>query len=81
MSAVHRITGYEKRSERLEIEHDIPPERLNEIRQLARVPADGAGAFGAYPLDSDMARMVGLKLDKPLNVDAYDWFLEPFSDA
>jgi len=81
MTAVHRITGYEKRTERLEIEHDVPPERLNEIRQLAHVPPEDSGAVGAYPLDPHAAGLVALKLDKPLNVDAYDWFLEPFAEV
>jgi len=46
MNAVYRITGYDKRSERPEIEHDIPPERLIEVRELAAIPASAEGALG-----------------------------------
>lgn len=79
MNAIHRITGYDKRSERLEIEHDIPPDRLPDMRQLANVPPEDEDAIGVYPLDADAVRKVALKLDKPLNIEAYDWFLEPFA--
>jgi hypothetical protein len=81
MNAVHRITGYDKRSERLALEYAIPDERLSEVRELARVPREDADAAGSYPLDPEAASIVGLKIDKPLNVDAYDWFLEPFAGA
>lgn len=78
MNAIHRITGYEKRTERLEIEHDVPPERLSDFRKLAHVPSTDTHALGSYRLEPDAVRKAASKLRIRLNVDAYDWFLEPF---
>jgi hypothetical protein len=80
MNAVHRITGYEKRTERLEIEYDVPPERLGDLRKLANVPAQDVDALGSYRLDSNAVRKAAAKLRLTLNFDAYDWFLEPFAE-
>ena len=79
MTVVHRMTGYDKRTERLEIEHDIPAERFSDVRALAHVPIEDEDAAGSYPLDASAARQLGWTLDKPVNLDLYDWFVEPFA--
>jgi hypothetical protein len=79
MNAIHRITGYEKRSERLEIEHDVPPERLSDLMKLAHVPSTDVDALGSYRLEPEAVRKAANQLHVILNTEAYDWFLEPFS--
>jgi hypothetical protein len=79
MSAIHKITGYEKRTERLERALDVPADRLGDVLAILRVPAADKRALGSYPLDANAIRLVGLKLGTALNADAYDWYLEPFS--
>jgi hypothetical protein len=81
MSAFHKITGYEKRTERLERALDVPADRLADVLAIARVPPADTEALGSYPLDATAIHLVGLKLGTALNADAYDWYLEPFSAA
>jgi hypothetical protein len=45
MSVIHRITGYNRRTERLEVEYDIPRDRLTEIRAVAQIPSSDTDAI------------------------------------
>jgi len=81
MSVIHRITGYNKRTDRLEVEYGIPQDRFTEIREVARIPSHDTDAAGSYPLDAEAARAIAWKIDKTINLDGYDCFLEPFSEA
>ena len=71
-----RVTGYDKVSERLTIQHEVPAAVVSEARHLAEVGSDDDG-LGIYPLDVAAALKLGLRMDRTLNVDLYDWFLEP----
>ena len=81
MSVVHRVTGYDKTSERLEQEWDVPHDLLRDIRALAHVPPQDQEAAGAYPLDPSVIRDVARAMRVEMSVDRYDWFLEPFAEA
>ena len=75
------MAGYDKRTDRLVVEHAIPDAVLDEIRILAEIPDTDRGALGSYPLSATAARTVAAKLPALLDVDAYDWFLEPAADG
>jgi hypothetical protein len=79
MNALHKITGYAKRTERLDRALDIPSDRLSDVMSLANVSPIDEGALGSYPLDAVAVHQISLKLGTALNADAFDWFLEPFS--
>jgi hypothetical protein len=81
MSVVHRIVGYNRHTELLEVEYDIPAERFSDVRALANVPAHDADAIGSYPIEPDAARTIARNIQRMTNLDQYDWFLEPFTDA
>lgn len=81
MNAIHRITGYEKRTERLEMEYDVPPGQLPELRQLANVPSSDVDAIGSYRLPPEAISKAAAELKQTLNTDAYDWYLEAFAPA
>lgn len=81
MNAVHKITGYDKRTEALTFEHQVPADQLNTAREIAHVPSSDYDAVGSYPLDADGVRRLSLRLGQhTINTDAYDWFLEPFGN-
>lgn len=80
MSIVHLVAGYDRRTERLVVEHAIPEAIFDEIRTLADVPETDGDAIGSYPLSATAARTIATKLPALLNVDTYDWFLEPAAD-
>lgn len=79
MNVVHRITGYDKGSERLEFEFDVPAERMLEVRRIAHVDPEDVEAAGSYPLDLEATRVVSGYLGLPMHVEKYVWFFEPFA--
>ncbi|MEL6059743.1 MULTISPECIES: DUF7683 domain-containing protein [unclassified Methylobacterium] len=77
MTIGHIVAGYDKATERLAIEHDVPASLFEKVRILAEVPDTDREALGSYPLSLSAVRALASKIRAPLNVDAYDWFLEP----
>lgn len=77
MSMVHRVTGYDKRTERLEREADIPAHLVAEARRLADAPEAFEQAPGAFPLSNSAVARLSAMLGLPMSQDRYDWFLEP----
>ncbi|MCJ2134857.1 hypothetical protein MKK69_12430 [Methylobacterium sp. J-026] len=77
MNVGHIVAGYDKATERLTIEHDVPLTLFAEVRSLAEVPDTDRQALGSYPLSLSAVRKIASKMPASLNVDAYDWFLEP----
>ncbi|MCJ2122599.1 hypothetical protein [Methylobacterium sp. J-077] len=71
------MPGYDKGTERLTIEHDVPDALFAEVRSLAQVPDTDQLALGSYPLSLSAVRRIAFQIAAPLNVDAYDWYLEP----
>ena len=81
MSVVHTITGYDKRTDRVAIEHAVPEEAFDAVRGLAGVPDTDREAIGSYPLNAGAVRAIAGTLAASLNVDGYDWFLEPHTGS
>jgi hypothetical protein len=79
MTVVHRITGYDKRRGNLTFEHDIPRDKLRLVRYLARVVREDSESIGSYELTPDRAKKIARLIHRMINVEEYDWFLEPFS--
>ena len=52
MTIGHIVTGYDKRTQRLTIEHVIPESVFDEVRALADVPETDAEAIGSYSAQS-----------------------------
>lgn len=78
MSVLHRVTGYDKVSERLALERDVPAALVVEARQVAEAPPDVALAPGAFPLGAAAVARLSEMLGLPMSAERYDWFLEPF---
>jgi len=75
MSIVHRVTGYDKRTERLAYEFKVPEYYVPEMRTMAQVAPEDTEAAGAYPLDSDTAHFLAGQFNFAMAVDRCDWFL------
>jgi hypothetical protein len=80
MTVVHRITGYDKRRGNLTFEHDIPQDKMRYVKDLAKVAKKDDEAIGSYELAPEQARQIARAINKMINVEAYVWYLEPFSD-
>lgn len=79
MNVIHRVTAYDKQSEVLALEFDVPESCLSEVRRLAQAPEEQLTTYGSLALDDRTARSIIQSLHIPANVDLYDWFLEPFA--
>ena len=77
----HSLVGYDRLSERLAEEFDVPDTVLPRAKELAKVPADDPDAVMCYPLDASRARRLADLLDARIDTKRRDYFLEGFADA
>lgn len=75
---IHRLTGYDRQTDMLAVESDVPSEDLARVMEIARIGFDDPGAVGSYPLDKDQAERIARLLGAKVDCGKYDFFLEPF---
>ncbi len=66
----HKLVGYDRHTERVAFECDVPNYLLETTKQFALVPADDGGATGNYPLTKTKVFELIRRYD-------LDYFLEP----
>ena len=81
MKVVHRLVGYDRRTDRLKARYDIPADRLAEAKRIALVAADDPEAAWSYPLSAAQARAIAQLLCAEVEFGPLDFFLEPFADS
>jgi hypothetical protein len=81
MNVGYQITGYDKRTERLAREYDIPAQSVSFVIDAAHVPLKMIEDFSSVPLSPQAVRLIGQRLDQDIDPGSFDWFLEPFSRA
>jgi len=77
MTVSHRLTGFDKKTERLALSHDIPRSKEQLARQVVEAAPDDPELIFVYPLTDTQVRRIARAIGKDLNIDRYDWFLEP----
>ena len=77
----HSLVGYDRRSERVADEFDVPDAVLPRAKELARVPADDPDAIMCYPLDASGARDLADILKARIDPERRDYFLEGCCEA
>jgi hypothetical protein len=80
MTVVHWITGYDKESEQLATQLEIPKSQMRFAKSVANVSSDDPEAALSYPLTPEQAKRIAGAINKPIDTDRYLWFLEPFAD-
>jgi hypothetical protein len=83
MSGSVKLTGYDKRTEFMAVEFDVPSEAVKYAREIANVPETDPGILGAYPLSFDQAVLIAraaLDRDVP-DLSVYDFFLEAIEEG
>jgi hypothetical protein len=79
-SIVHQLTGYDRETELLAVEYDIPTAQLAQVKKIAGISADDPEAVGSYPLRRDQASDIAKLLGVPIDIDRFGFFLEPFAE-
>lgn len=78
MPVVHQLLGFNKATELLAFEFEVPDEFVIATRNLAQTSADWTEEPGSIPLTREMVVALSELLSMPLPAERYDWFLEPF---
>ena len=73
------IVGFDRHTERVSVEHPVPPAALTAAMLIANVPPTDPDLVGAYPLDADQARQIAELINITIEPDRFDWFLEAFA--
>jgi hypothetical protein len=80
MRVVHRLVGYDRRTDRATVRFDVPGKLLPAAFRIAQVPGDDPDAVWSYPLCSDQARELADLIGAKLDADGAEFFLEAFAD-
>jgi len=76
----HRLVGYDRTTERVVDEYDVPDAVLRQAKDIAKVPADDPDAALCYgPLAPNAARDLAGWIKAGINTDTRDYFLEGFA--
>ena len=81
MSLVHRLVGYDRRTDRMKARWDIPGDRLDEAKRIASIAADDPEAAWSYPLSAAQAGAIAQPIGTDIDPDHLEFFLEPFADS
>jgi hypothetical protein len=80
MSGVmHSLVGYDRLSERVAEEFDVPDAALPQAKELAGVPDADPDAIMCYPLDASRARDLADLIKARIDPQRHDYFLEGVS--
>jgi hypothetical protein len=81
MSAItHSLFGYDRVSERVAEEFDVPDAVLPQAKELAGVPADDPDTIMCYPLDASRARDLADLIKARIDTEQREYFLEGFAE-
>jgi hypothetical protein len=76
----HSLVGYDRLSERVAEEFDVPDAVLARAKELAGVPADDPDAIMCYPLEASGARDLANLINARIDTEGRDYFLEGFAE-
>lgn len=77
---VHRLVGYDRMSDRLISQYDLPDKLLPEIYRIVGVEDDDPHAIASYEVTWVQANTIAKLVGFALVADYLDFFLEPFAE-
>jgi hypothetical protein len=75
----HRLVGYDRKTERVVDEYDVPDDVLPKAKIIAHVPADDPDVAQCYPLAENEARDLAGFIQAQIAPFERDYFLEGFA--
>ena len=76
----HSLVGYDRQTERVAEEFDVPDSVLPSATVLADVPIDDPDALMCYPLDAAKAHNLADVLKAKIDTERRDYYLEGFGE-
>ena len=80
MKVIHRLVGYDRKTDRAKVRFDIADRLLDDARRIAKVPDDDPKAVWSYPLSADQARELAELIGAEFELGKSDFFLEAFTE-
>jgi hypothetical protein len=78
MRHIYRLVGYDRRTERLAQRYDIPPAKAKKAKDLVGLEPDD---IGDMPLTDPQARSIAAMIGAEIDIDRFEYFLEPYAPA
>jgi hypothetical protein len=79
MRVIHRLVGYDRQTDRMKVQFDIPDDRLAEAKKIAKVSAEDPDAVWSYPLSESGARRFASLIGVDVGAKDAEFFFEAFS--
>jgi hypothetical protein len=76
---IHRLVGYDRQTDRMKVQFDIPDELMFAAKKIAKVSVDDPGAAWSYPLTEARTRRVASLIGVDVGPKDAEFFLEEFS--
>lgn len=80
MTIAHKIVAYDRLTELVASEHDVPAQKFDIVRQVAGVAPSDPEAIGNYRLSPPAAEEIGRIIGAPADTKRFDFYLEPAAD-
>jgi hypothetical protein len=80
MKVIHRLVGYDPKTDRMKLKINIADRLLGDAKRIAGVPDDDPDAAWSYPLSHSPVRAVATLIGAQLDPDNAEFFLEAFAD-
>lgn len=81
MKIRHRITGYDRATDAMVEQHELPPRLLPLAKNLARVASDDPDAVWSYPLTDPQVQLLATAMHVALDPGRNEYFLEALAPA
>lgn len=76
MALVYKLAGFDPKTEILIVTHQIPSEKILQAKTIAGI-ADNPAIIADWPLSREQARAITKLIGAELDVESFDWALEP----
>jgi hypothetical protein len=80
MPRIYEVTGYDRKAERLVTSYEVPERRVPSVKRIAGVKTSDDG-LGSYPLTPAQVAEIAIVMERPIEQDDNDFFLEPYEDS
>ena len=74
-----KMVGFNRETDLLEAEWDLPAGFLARVRAIAKVPASDRDILGSYPLDEHQVATIAELVQATVDPSRYLYFLEAYS--
>jgi hypothetical protein len=78
---LHRLVGYDRQTDRMKVQFDIPDRLMPEAKRIAKVPAEDPDAAWSYPLTEAKARRLATLIGAHADPKDAEFYLEAFAES